>query len=87
MVPGISLKCLSLTLSTASKKIKLAITIKNIPFTNPQRTSNLPYPYVYVVLGRHVDIKEPYSPTTSAPQSKNMWTASEISPKLLVHSP
>ena len=45
------------------------------------------YPYEKTLVAFHLAMTEAYSPITRAEQSNSMWKPSDISPRLLVHTP
>ena len=49
--------------------------------------SAISYPYENTLVAFHLVITAAYNPMTRAEQSNNMWKPSDISPKLLVHTP
>lgn len=67
--------------------MNIEIRIRNMPFANPESVSILPYPYVKRSLGGQVAIIEAKRPTPIAMQSKPIWMASDIRPRLFVQIP
>jgi hypothetical protein len=72
---------------TASKTMKTDIRMRNIPLANPDKVSIRPYPYVNRSSGGHLAMIEASKPTPIAKQSKAIWIASEMRPKLFVQTP